>query len=49
MTPRRSRPSRDPDRRPTPPKHPGFAQFHLDIDTLVTNGPGWNLSYNRPA
>jgi hypothetical protein len=35
MTPRRSRPTRDPDRRPTPPKHPGFAQFPLDVDTDV--------------
>jgi hypothetical protein len=35
MSRRRSRPSRDPDRRPTPPKHPGFAQFPLDVDTDV--------------
>jgi hypothetical protein len=35
VTPRRSRPTRDPDRRPTPPKHPGFAQFPLDVDTDV--------------
>jgi hypothetical protein len=35
MSRRRSRPSRDPDRRPTPPRHPGFAQFPLDVDTDV--------------